>query len=560
MPFSHCGVTCFGIVLNPEHAYEIIEKGPVNDSNEAEMFRKFWGKKSEMRRFKDGSICESILWCSTTSPLGEKRIIVQKIVTYLLQHHFNVIPEKLNYIASQFDITIKNSHTEINETNEEKSREVIQTFDELSKELRLMKNLPLDIVSVVGIDPVFRYTDPEPPTTKAVAALSGKLNKSMKGYFRAQKQSNGVIQLSSSSNWPDDLEAQKRLKAALFLRIEKSLKTCSGVFVKANLNVLSILKNELLFCFTVVHPKEMIIEKMVDNKSKEKKHIMSLSKLTSALHGLHARHLCFGPSAAMTKRWLFSQMIDGTLWSEILTELIVAEITLNQLTFSQTQPQTTFFKFLHRISKFDPKHEMFFCNFNNDLNAEQLEEIERQFQTNRKQYPEIVIQTSLDGEQGIWSSISPSINIFQRVTLLAKKCLLQIESNFLSMNAKLVDDIFTAPLTGYDVVINLNLKFVLQRNVISSNFSKPRKFSSDGERISTPAANLNLVEIFLSELRESFEKYALFFYNPIGGKKIAVIFKPFFYQHKTEQITKISMMRDVEIIGRGIVSSIELFE
>lgn len=536
--------------MNPEHAYDIIEKGPVNDSKDAEEFRKFWGKKSEMRRFKDGTISESVLWCSANSPLGEKRLIVQKIVKYLLQFHFNIIPAKVNYIAAQFDVTIKNSYNEMNETNEETSREIIQIFDKLSKELRSIKDLPLDIVSVVGTDPVFRYADPAPPVKATV----------MKGYFRAQKHSNGVIQLSSSSNWPKDLEAQKRLKAAIYLKIAKQLKSCSGVFARANPNYLNILKNEQLFCFTIVHPKEIILEKLNDKNSKEKNHLMSLSKLTSALHGLHCRQPSFGPAAAMTKRWLFSKMVDGTLWPEILTELIVAEIILNPLTFSQTQPQSTFFKFLHRVSRFDPQNEMFFCNFNNDLSSEQLEEVERDFQTNRKKYPEIMVQTSLDEEQGMWSWISPSINVFNRVAMLAKRCLLQIESNYLSMSTKLVDDIFATPLTGYDIIINLNSKLVRRHNVVSNNFSKPRKALSNEERTSTPAANLNFVETFLLELRESFDKYALFFYNPVGGDKIAVILKPFFHQHKTEQISKISIVQDVEIIGRGIVSSIELFE
>lgn len=182
-----------------------------------------------MRRFKDGTIAESVLWCPASSPLGEMRLIVKNIVTHLLQTHFNIIPAKINYVAAQFDIAIKNANNPLNETNEEKSREIIQTFDELSKVLRFMKELPLDIVSVTGTDAVFRYTDPTPPT-KAIAVKSGKLNKSMSGYFRARKHSNGIIQLSSSSSWPENQEAQRRLKAAFFLKIEKQLKSTPGEF------------------------------------------------------------------------------------------------------------------------------------------------------------------------------------------------------------------------------------------------------------------------------------------------------------------------------------------
>jgi U3 small nucleolar RNA-associated protein 22 len=204
---------------------------------EANQFRSFWGEKSEIRRFNDGSISESILWCPATAPFGEKRLIVQKIVVYLLQNHFNIIASKIHYIASQFDITIRNINNELNETNEEKCREIIQIFDELSKNLRSMKDLPLEIVSVTGLDSTFRYTDPTPPTLDAEFVSKGKLTKDLKGYFRAQKVVNGLIQLSSSSKWPDDEDAQQRLKAAFYLDIEKRMKTeFPGMYKNSNEN------------------------------------------------------------------------------------------------------------------------------------------------------------------------------------------------------------------------------------------------------------------------------------------------------------------------------------
>lgn len=578
-PFiSETGETCFGLVLDPEHAFEIIDKGPANNSEEAAEFRKFWGSKSEMRRFKDGTIAESVLWCPASSPLGEMRLIVKTIVTHLLQTHFNIIPAKINYIASQFDVTIRNTSSSVNETNEEKSREIIQTFDELSKMLRFMKDLPLDIVSVTGTDAVFRYADPAPPC-KASAARSGKLNKSMQGFFRAQNSNNAIIQLSSSSNWPDSLDAQKRLKAAFLLKIENQLKstkgeksylksleyshhisTFTGIFVKASADSLKILKNEQLFCYKVVHPKELILEKIDVKVPQDQNTLMNLSKLTSALHGLYCRHPCFGPSAAIAKRWLFSQMIDQTLWPEILTELIIAGLVMDQLTSSETQPQITFFKFLHKISSFDAEHNMFFCNFNDDLPQEQMNEIERDFQKNRKKYPEVTVQTSFDGEQGIWSSKSPSIQIFQRVSMLAKRSLMQIEANYLSMSSKVVDEVFTTSLNGYDAIIHLNSKHIRQFNLVSHNFSKPRKLSID-ETGSAPAANLNFVGKFLSELRNAFGHRAIFFNNPIGGDKVAMILRPTTQQsQKDDKITINSMIRDIEIIGQGIISTIELFE
>lgn len=43
-----------GLILNPEYALDILDKGPQSNLPEAEDFRQFWGTKSELRRFQDG--------------------------------------------------------------------------------------------------------------------------------------------------------------------------------------------------------------------------------------------------------------------------------------------------------------------------------------------------------------------------------------------------------------------------------------------------------------------------------------------------------------------------
>lgn len=43
-----------GLILNSEFAFDILDKGPQSNLPEAEDFRKFWGPKSELRRFQDG--------------------------------------------------------------------------------------------------------------------------------------------------------------------------------------------------------------------------------------------------------------------------------------------------------------------------------------------------------------------------------------------------------------------------------------------------------------------------------------------------------------------------
>lgn len=54
LPESTDKVLKFGLILNPEYALDILDKGPQSNLPEAEEFRQFWGSKSELRRFQDG--------------------------------------------------------------------------------------------------------------------------------------------------------------------------------------------------------------------------------------------------------------------------------------------------------------------------------------------------------------------------------------------------------------------------------------------------------------------------------------------------------------------------
>lgn len=362
VPVSHNQSSDFnvGLILNPEHAFEIVEKGPQSNQPEAEDFRKFWGNKAEIRRFKDGSITESVLWCPAHAAIGEKRIICQKIVTFLLKHHFNIISDRIVYNAKQFDIVIRSIFSEFNETNEERSLAAIRAFDEMSKELRNLNDLPLEIVSVLGTSSVFRYTDVTPPRANSKPTKNGFITKELKGKFLTQKVLRGIIQLAPSGKWPDHIDAMMRIKAAFYIEIFNKL---SSQYPSTKIHVMpdciEILKDKFVFNLKIVHPKEIALAKEEISKKnnltkyyKENEESMRLEfesklvpKLNSFLHGLHCRFSSYGPTVALAKRWLYSQMIDSYLWPDECTELIIAEMYLKSYPLQPScQPQTGFLR------------------------------------------------------------------------------------------------------------------------------------------------------------------------------------------------------------------------
>lgn len=187
-----------GIILNPDNAYEILDKGPESIDESASKFRAFWGEKAQLRRFQDGSITESVVWASANDDLAKKRMIVRSIVLYLLQHHYQLEEKDFEYIAGEFDLvyTLTKSFKvdKINpkfniqqDTNAEAlALHVIREFDDLTRKLNALKDLPLEIVSISGISPVLRYCDPQPVLPQA---------RCIQEQFYANQIQYGIIQL-----------------------------------------------------------------------------------------------------------------------------------------------------------------------------------------------------------------------------------------------------------------------------------------------------------------------------------------------------------------------------
>ena len=79
-----------GLLLDTDHAYSIVNMGPPADSPKAAEFRSFWGEKSELRRFQDGSINEAVVWMEGGQGQGAgggvagKRMISLRIIQHLL--------------------------------------------------------------------------------------------------------------------------------------------------------------------------------------------------------------------------------------------------------------------------------------------------------------------------------------------------------------------------------------------------------------------------------------------------------------------------------------------
>lgn len=99
-----------------------------------------------------------------------------------------------------------------------------------------------------------------------------------------------------SGNWPDTIEAFRRIKAAFHIQIAKGIENAFKLKTRGTVDGIDILKSGIHFNFIISHPKELgLLKKEVTDKGilqyrdtpesiKMEQQTVVLPKLTSALH------------------------------------------------------------------------------------------------------------------------------------------------------------------------------------------------------------------------------------------------------------------------------------
>lgn len=61
-----------------------------------------------MRRFKDGEVCEAVVWADSKVAVSKKRCLTRDIVHYVFLDKLSISPKKFIYIADQAESVLHN--------------------------------------------------------------------------------------------------------------------------------------------------------------------------------------------------------------------------------------------------------------------------------------------------------------------------------------------------------------------------------------------------------------------------------------------------------------------
>ncbi|XP_054288165.1 nucleolar protein 6-like [Macrosteles quadrilineatus] len=594
-----------GLRLNPETAYSIVEKGPPANEPQAAKFRALWGDRCELRRFRDGTVCETVVWRDPDAPLSSRRLVTRDMVTYLLMSRLQLRSQDITYQADQLE-TLVTEKQFVPESfhcgaGEEACAAVVRAWDALAKQLRELPELPLDVASVQGIAAALRATDVFPPLpghhkpqslTGVEAAECFLLSDTFRQPPHYVAPIEGVVQLGLSRQWPEDIEAIRRIKAAFYIQIAKTMLEKYDVQTQAFSDYVHIFKEGFVFRVRIVYPREVSLLKATTTPDGKlcyrdtpeslalERDYLHLPKLTGALHGLQQQFPAYSVACRLAKRWLCCQLLDASHVPEVVVELLVASLFLSPEPFrTLTQPQPMFLRFLHLLAHTNWHLEPVIVNFNGDLKREDLVEIESVFRSDRSSLPPLFIATQYDRGGSVFTRDAPSLPVLARTADLARQALSVLETQLLQHTAEEEYKMaFRPPLELYDALIRLKpLQCPRMVHSLDYNVKEPVTLKVPKVRKKIPVVGFDPPQLYLQELRESYSDYALFFHDTYGGSMIGVLFKPSAFEKHEFKVSQVNcrkpvkedkkqllalnfdaIIEDFYIIGKGLVKSIEL--
>ncbi|KAF2765586.1 pre-rRNA processing protein Utp22 [Teratosphaeria nubilosa] len=451
-----------GLVINPDKVNQAVVHGPAAEDKAATAaFRDFWGEKAELRRFKDGSIVESLIWST-----HDERSILEQVVRFVVRRHVGEHAEAaLTFSDDGFAKLVKGGQSTA------AFQPLMEAYRQMELDIRGLQDLPLSIRHIMPSDPQLRYASIEEPS-----GIRGK---------QRPVPADVTIQFEGSTRWPDDLAAIQRTKIAFLLDLGRRLEESSdNITAKVGLEnhdadilnqaFLDIIYDAgIMFRMRVHHDRERtLLERQLKDKSlptatKElaatglaayKRNYLKTPAHTQAMARLRSRHPPLSGTIRLLKKWFASHLLANHFPHEII-ELVAAR------TFVQPWPwqhpssvQTGFLRTLHWLSRWDWRTDPLIVDLSGELKVPEAQSIRTKFEAWRKLDPglnRVVLfaASNVDSDGTTWTDGRPARVVAGRTTALAKAACSQLEQYPHHLDPR---SVFQSPLSDYDFVIHLN--------------------------------------------------------------------------------------------------------
>jgi U3 small nucleolar RNA-associated protein 22 len=549
------------IATDPANATRTVDHGPSAENKlEAASFRKFWGEKAELRRFKDGSILESVVWSVKDASVS----IMEQIALYILGKHVGIkVAEQAKFTGDAFGHLVTAGRIQ-GQSGTAPFLPIMNAFSAMEKDIRDLEDLPLQLRHLRAADPQMRYASVGIPSA---------------GHHPASV----MLQFEGSGRWPDDLCAIQRTKIAFLLRLAELLtKLNSGYLARVGMENPSrpaqnqafldvTVKAGFTFRIRIFHDREPTLferqlkDKSLDAPSREsaasslalyKREFIQSPLHSQVLQTLCTRFLALSPSIRLTKKWFASHLLAPHFSPELIELLVIR-------TFLQPDPwpvpstaTTGFLRTLAWISRWDWRHVPLIVDFSSTfsanpadledttskgMKAEDLDRLRTRFEAWRRIDPAmnrvvLFAASNLDEEGTTWTDKSqPEKVVAARLTALAKaataavradedRSLRHINSNSKDQDGLSPEALFTPSTSDFDIIITISPKHT--RHPTRKSTPKFKNLDLQKASSTTTPASTPLPELFAQELLEIYGDAILWFWDPETLDKVVGLWNP----------------------------------
>ncbi|TPX47959.1 hypothetical protein SeMB42_g03163 [Synchytrium endobioticum] len=526
-----------GVHFDAEECLKAVCLGPdANDQTLSSKFTQLWGDKAEIRRFRDGSIkYAAVFEPDATGRSG----ILPRMIQYLIKRHVGV---NASIWSTQLDVVLGSVH----EDRPTSFTPVMEAFASLGKVLRDLEDLPLAVVSLIPIAPELRYTSVFIPTTSSPSYDSPM---------------DIILQLESSSRWPDDFEAMHKFKVAFLIKLVESL---AAVMPGTTAKVATPDANNLREGWAdVTIPPGFTFRLWIQNERESflwerllvspKLDIKQRNRLESAqaryTHRYHhqARHAALISNIAtrfsaypsitrLTKRWISAHLLSRCISDEVIELLCARVVTESYRGGMWSCPSSHLFGFMRvlwYIARYPWSTDPFIVELAQDgVTADVVNKAHEAFKANMaspsKKSMFVATEENADAS---WWSLVPNDMTLNRLVMLANAAFKVWDScvKGLSPESELLK-IFVTPTTGYDFIIRLDPTLLPRhgQNLTcdASLVTKKAKHQYKNLRAlqSVQEDDWDPAERYAQELEEAFRDQAMFFHDRYGGDAVGVVF------------------------------------
>ncbi|KAF2073724.1 hypothetical protein CYY_004957 [Polysphondylium violaceum] len=593
MPQPEDRIVTVGINVNPENWLSVIDLGPAADHVNAAKFREFWGAKSQIRRFKDGSISEAVTW---TPKNNLRHLVLEEITKYILNLHLKVPTTNVSSIVHQLDALIYNPEVE------DQTLLALKAKDTLVNTIHSL-NLPLAIETFPSMAPGLRYTS---------------VHVTQDTTFTNNEPLTVLLHFEQNKNWTNDIESINALKTAFILKIARELQD-TPYNPKLSKEYVDLQCEGFLFRLIPYYPKEadfMREQWKVENLPQLE--LLQRSTLHHTyVHSLHTAHPTYGVTVRLALRWIHSHLFTEYIDHKTI-ELLVASLYRVAENSSQLVPQTAlsgFLRFLFLLYTFNFEEKPVIVDHLDNITKDDLNKIQSTFDLQKQSAnpPLIFIATDKD-RTNTWfrSTAIKDQAIFNKIKLFAEKSIHLIESNYLENNSTFNWlSVFETSFLEYDVVFQLNETLVpsysreISNLIYNKKFTNPSIAAAAAAAVSAPTTKksggiifknvsaakpkpttnststqnsglvcgLNPVSTLVSIIKEKYSNYCKVYYDSVGGSKILLkwnddietpfAFKPSKSQYTTPMFKKDNLIKinideilnEITLIGGKLVKS-----